>query len=60
MTERLNGFWVNREDPKVRITIPRVYKRRNTVDFFYSMCNLTGGGTIDKRELVRDYIKEAR
>ncbi|WNW25014.1 hypothetical protein RS399_03645 [Bacillus inaquosorum] len=60
MTERLNGVWVNREYPEIRITIPKVYKKKDTVDFFYFMCDLSGGGTIDKTELVRSYIKETK
>lgn len=57
---KLNGVWVNKDDPEEQIIIERVYKNRDEVDFFYFMCKYTGGGTINKNELIKKYEKRER
>lgn len=52
------GVWVSKEDPTIRIIIERVYKKKDTVNFFYFMCRLTGGGTLFKEDLLLNYVKE--
>mgnify|MGYP000937088364 CR=1 FL=1 len=58
MTMVRNGIWVLKEDPSTRIIIERVYKAKDTVDFFYCCDNKTGGGSITKAELIEKYTKE--
>jgi hypothetical protein len=57
---KLNGVWVNRDDPEEQIIVERVYKKRDDVDFFYFMCKYTGGGTISKIDLINKYEKRER
>lgn len=54
----VKGVWVKNDDPEIRIIIERVYQKKDTVNFFYFMCKLTGGGTITKEELVLNYTRQ--
>lgn len=51
---RLKGVYQSDVNENIRIIIEREYKKKDTVDFFYFMCDLTGGGTISKEDL-KDY-----
>lgn len=53
-----NGVWIKRDDPTIEIYIQRVYKKKDTVNYHYFMCRLTGGGTITKEKLLQEYIKK--
>lgn len=54
------GVWRSKKDPGIRIIIERVYKKKETVDYFFFMCKLTGGGTINKDQLLQEYEREQK
>jgi hypothetical protein len=55
MANSLSGVWRLKADPTIHILIERDYKKKDSVNFFYFMCRLCGGGTITKLELQDKY-----
>ena len=53
----LKGVYQSNNNEEIKIIIEREYKKKNTVDFFYFMCDVTGGGTISNEDLKLYWTK---
>lgn len=53
----LKGVYQSNNNKEIKIIIEREYKKKNTADFFYFMCDITGGGIISKEDLKLYWTK---
>ena len=54
----LKGIYHNKEDNNIKIIIERDYKKKDTVNYFYFMCDKTGVGILLKEDLIKNWTKE--